>query len=121
MCKNCVKICAKICVKFCVKINVLAKKTALCYGNIFPVSINEFFPSLVLKKMSIGLDVCNSEKFIFEFNDDYTNLTYNKRVRDKSGKNLKITERLVCKEVESVSSSRNKQLLSESNGIFALS
>ena len=61
-------------------------------------------------------DVCNSEKFIFEFNDDYTNLTYNKRVRDKSGKNLKITERLVCKEVESVSSSRNKQLLSESNG-----
>ena len=62
------------------------------------------------------MEAPHSEKFIFEFNDDYTNLTYNKRVRDKSGKNLKITERLVCKEVESVSSSRNKQLLSESNG-----
>ena len=61
-------------------------------------------------------DVCNSEKFIFEFNDEHTQLTYKKKVRDKQGRNLKITEHFVCKAVENVSPERDKQLLSESNG-----
>ena len=56
-------------------------------------------------------DVCNSEKFIFQFNDDHTNLTYKKRVRGKDGKTRNVTERLVCKAVENVSPKRNKQLL----------
>ncbi len=61
-------------------------------------------------------DVCNSEKFIFEFNDAHTKLRYKKKVRDKAGKNHLITEQLVCKAVENVPPARNKQLLSESNG-----
>ena len=61
-------------------------------------------------------DVCNSEKFIFEFNDDHSKLKYKKKVRDKNGRSRKITEHFVCKAVENVSPKRNRQLLSESNG-----
>jgi hypothetical protein len=61
-------------------------------------------------------DICDSGKYIFEFSDDFTSLTYKKRVRDKKGKNHKITEHLKCKIVDDVSPKRNRQLLSQSNG-----
>jgi hypothetical protein len=61
-------------------------------------------------------DVCNSGKFIFTFNDNFSELTYKKRVRLKSGGESKITEVFKCKKVDPVSPQRNKQLLSASNG-----
>ncbi|OUT99357.1 MAG: hypothetical protein CBC01_01530 [Betaproteobacteria bacterium TMED41] len=61
-------------------------------------------------------DVCNSEKFIFTFNDDFSELTYKKRVLVKNGGERKIIETLKCKEVEPVSPARNRELFSASNG-----
>ncbi len=61
-------------------------------------------------------DICDSSKFIFRFNDSFTELTYKKKVRDNNGNMHNITERLKCRMVDSVSSKRNKELLSASNG-----
>ena len=61
-------------------------------------------------------DICDSGKFVFTFNDDFSELTYQKNVRDKNGTDRKISESLKCKSVDEVTPQRNKELLSASNG-----
>ncbi len=61
-------------------------------------------------------DICNSANFIFKFNETFTELTYQKKIRNNEGEENSITERLKCKTVDRVTPEKNKLLLSESNG-----
>ncbi|OUW03830.1 MAG: hypothetical protein CBD16_02960 [Betaproteobacteria bacterium TMED156] len=61
-------------------------------------------------------DVCDSGKFIFTFNEDYSELTYQKKVLGANGKIIKLNELFTCKTVSLVPKKRNEQLLSASNG-----
>lgn len=61
-------------------------------------------------------DVCDSSSYLFIFNDNHSELKYEKLIGRKNGVDQKVTEVLKCKTVSKVSQSRNKRLLGASNG-----
>ncbi len=61
-------------------------------------------------------DVCNSNKYIFRFNEEFSELKYQKKIRDRNGKERNLQEELSCRMVEKVSPKKNNFLLSASNG-----
>ncbi len=61
-------------------------------------------------------DVCNSDKYVFRFNQQYSELKYQKKIRDKNGKEINLEETLNCRMVENINSEKNNFLLSAING-----
>ena len=96
------------CVLICFSSHVFSEHVYYCSGQA---------TMCVRKNNNIWIaDVCDSGKFIFTFNKNYSELKYKKKVRTKTGKDIKITELLKCKKVPNVSTKNNNKFLSTSNG-----
>lgn len=93
---------------FLLSANVLSENVYFCSGK----------ATMCLRKENNlwRADICNSNKYIFRFNQQYSKLTYQKKIRDINGKDKNLDEVLNCRMVDNVSKKRNKFLFSASNG-----